>query len=158
MRTRPYAAIEARDARRGLVKAAVGSFGNGRHLVHPRIEVTVDVRGALSLQTERGQALHGDAAVSNCIAGGAWIDFDLPARGPREADVATLVMRDWVHQRDGRSAEALAAYGPCDRELIHVCLRTFVALTCVLLLEQATSQPPLAALLADRLAWLRMTR
>jgi hypothetical protein len=96
--------------------------------------------------------------MSNCIAGGDWIDFDLAARGPREADVATLVMRDWVHRRDGESAGALAAYGPCDRELIHICLRAFVALTCVLLLEQATSQPPLAPLLAERLTWLRMTR
>ena len=116
------------------------------------------LRGALSLPAERGQALHGDAAVSNCIAGGSWIDFDLAARGPREADVATLVMRDWVHRRDGESTAALAAYGPCDRELVHVCLRAFVALTCVLLLEQATNQPPLAPLLAERLTWLRTTR
>lgn len=126
-----------------------------------RVAETADhelLRGALSLPAERGQALHGDAAVSNCIAGGDWIDFDLAARGPREADVATLVMRDWVHRRDGESAGALIAYGPCDRELIHVCLRAFVALTCVLLLEQATSQPPLAPLLAERLTWLRMTR
>jgi hypothetical protein len=126
-----------------------------------RVAETADhelLRGALSLPVEHGQALHGDAAVSNCIAGGDWIDFDLAARGPREADVATLVMRDWVHRRDGESAGALVAYGPCDRELIHVYLRKFVALTCVLLLEQATSQPPLAPLLAERLTWLRMTR
>lgn len=116
------------------------------------------LRDALSLPAEGGQALHGDAAVTNCIAGGDWIDFDLAARGPREGDVATLVMRDWVHRQEGEAAEALAAYGPCDRDLIHVCLRAFVALTCVLLLEQATSQPPLASLLAERLAWLRSTR
>lgn len=130
-------------------------FGSTGSLKTPDHEL---LRDALSLPAEGGQALHGDAAVTNCIAGGDWIDFDLAARGPREGDVATLVMRDWVHRQEGEAAEALAAYGPCDRDLIHVCLRAFVALTCVLLLEQATSQPPLASLLAERLAWLRSTR
>ena len=94
--------------------------------------------------------------MTNCIAEVTGIDFDLvAARGLREADVATLVMRDWVHRQEG-AAEALAAYGPCDRDLIQC--SAFAALTCVLLLEQATSQPPLASLLAKRLTWLRSTR
>ena len=63
-----------------------------------------------------------------------------------------------IHGQDGEAAAALAAYGPYDRELIHVCLRAFVALTCVLLLEEATNQPALAPLLAELLTWLRITR
>jgi phosphotransferase family enzyme len=114
------------------------------------------LRGALTLPTADGQALHGDAAVNNCVGDGRWIDFDLAARGPREADVATIVMRDAVHGRHGESSGALAGYGPCDHELLHVYLRGFVALTCVLLLEQ--NQPSFAQLLAERLAWLRATR
>jgi hypothetical protein len=114
------------------------------------------LREALSFPLGAGQALHGDAAIVNCIGDGRWIDFDLTAQGPPEADLATLVLRDRVHARDGESAAALAAYGPCDLELIQVCLRVFVALTCVLLLEQTTQTP--SKLLAERLAWLRSSR
>jgi Phosphotransferase enzyme family len=116
------------------------------------------LREALALPQSGGQALHGDAAVSNCVGDGRWLDFDFAGRGPREADVATLMMRDLVHRRNDESARALAAYGPYDRDLAYLYLRGFVALTCVLLLDQSASQRPLAQLLAERLAWLRATR
>jgi len=114
------------------------------------------LREALSQPVGKGQALHGDAAVANCIGEGRWIDFDFAAQGPPEADVATLLMRDRVHAHRDASAAVLAAYGSCDHDLIHVCMRVFVALTCVLLLEQPA--PTRSKLLSERLAWLRANR
>jgi aminoglycoside phosphotransferase (APT) family kinase protein len=64
------------------------------------------LREALSLAVGTGPALHGDAAVANCIGDGRWIDFDLAAQGPPEADLATLAMRDRVHAQDSTSTSA----------------------------------------------------
>jgi hypothetical protein len=45
----------------------------------------------------RGQALHGDAHVFNCLPstlGPLWHDFETACQGPREYDLAALVLRD----------------------------------------------------------------
>jgi hypothetical protein len=50
-----------------------------------------------------GQALHGDAHLGNCLAsegGPLWHDFETACRGPREYDLAALVLRDLAHGED----------------------------------------------------------
>jgi Ser/Thr protein kinase RdoA (MazF antagonist) len=110
------------------------------------------VRQALAVTVPAGQPLHGDAALRNCVGSGMWIDFELTGSGPREADLASMLLRHRVHEPQQGMRDALAAYGPHDDEQLHDYLRLFTALTCVMLI--ARGQRDLEPLLAARLAWL----
>jgi Ser/Thr protein kinase RdoA (MazF antagonist) len=112
------------------------------------------LRRTLALPVARGQALHGDAALGNCLGRGLWLDFELTGRGPREADLATMLLRDRVHSARSDWREAAAAYGPHDDGLLDHYLRLFTALTCVLLIARRRARPELEPLLAARLDWL----
>ncbi len=72
-----------------------------------------------------GQALHGDAHLFNCLpssAGPLWHDFECACRGPREYDLAALVLRDRSSGGDPPAREALAAYGSHDSDLLDALL------------------------------------
>lgn len=68
-----------------------------------------------------GQALHGDAHLFNCIqttAGPIWHDLETACRGPREYDLAALIVADRSGTADPNAQIALTAYGPYDANLL----------------------------------------
>jgi hypothetical protein len=77
-----------------------------------------------------GQALHGDAHLSNCIqtaAGPIWHDLETACRGPREYDLAALVLRDRSRASDPEARTAVAAYGPYDEDLLEQALPVYAS-------------------------------
>jgi len=65
------------------------------------------------------QAIHGDAHFENVLAGGVWQDFDEACLGPREWDLACMIHRWSVFgQLEREMRDALAAYGPRDRQTV----------------------------------------
>src|SRR5438874_12380726 len=75
-----------------------------------------------------GQALHGDAHLFNCLSssdGPLWHDFETACRGPREYDLAALVLRDLAQGGDADARAALRAYGEHDLELLRACVPVY---------------------------------
>ena len=73
-----------------------------------------------SRELPEGQALHGDAHLFNCIqtrAGPIWHDLETACRGPREYDLAALLLSDRSEEPDPEARLAAAAYGDYDEEL-----------------------------------------
>lgn len=94
-----------------------------------------------------GQALHGDAHLGNCMAspaGPLWHDFETACRGPREYDLAALA-----------SAEALAAYGEHDADLVDEMLVLYRVWVTASMLVALPRRPELAQAVERRLDWLR---
>ena len=105
-----------------------------------------------------GQALHGDAHLGNCMptAGGPlWHDFETACTGPREYDLAALVLRDRAAGGDPRARAALAAYGDHDAALVDAYVPVYGAWVWASMLIALPRRPELGALLRERLAWLR---
>ena len=105
-----------------------------------------------------GQALHGDAHLYNCIAsndGPLWHDFETSCRGPREYDLAALVLEDRSSGGDPPAREALAAYGSHDADLLDELLPVYSAWVFASFLVALPRRPELAPILAVRLRWLR---
>jgi Ser/Thr protein kinase RdoA (MazF antagonist) len=98
-----------------------------------RVEPSADTELILELSSRelpRGQTLHGDAHLSNCLQtadGPLWHDFETACRGPREYDLAALVHRHRSHGDHPSSAEALAAYGDHDADLLEEALPVYAA-------------------------------
>jgi Ser/Thr protein kinase RdoA (MazF antagonist) len=109
----------------------------------------------------QGQALHGDAHLSNCLpsrSGLLWHDFETACHGPPEYDLAALVMRDRVEERGEPAArEALAAYGPHDADLLNELLPIYAAWIYASFLLALPRRPERAAVLQEGLDWLRQT-
>lgn len=107
---------------------------------------------------EGGQALHGDAHLQNCLqsAGGPlWHDFETSCRGPREYDLAALMLQDRSRGDNPASREALAAYGSHDPELLDAFLPVYAAWVYASFLVATPRRPELVPLLEERLRWLR---
>jgi hypothetical protein len=106
-----------------------------------------------------GQALHGDAHLGNCLAsadGPLWHDFETACRGPREYDLAALVLRDLAHDGgDPPARAALAAYGEYDSELLRAVMPVYAAWVFTSLLTAVPRRPELAPILDERIRWLR---
>jgi len=101
------------------------------------------------------QALHGDAHFGNVLRGGVWQDFDDACLGPREWDLACMIHRWAVFGlMETEMREALAAYGPHDREAV-AALQPLVVLglaawgSLAPLIGETSPRTP------DRLDWLR---
>src|SRR5579884_4205531 len=95
-----------------------------------------------------GQALHGDAHLSNCIAtaaGPVWHDLETACRGPREYDLAALVLRDRRGPPDPAARAALAAYGPYDRELLEHALPVYASWIAASFRSAVARRPDVAA-------------
>jgi hypothetical protein len=76
----------------------------------------------------RGQALHGDSGLYNCLstAGGpVWHDLETACHGPREYDLAALVLRNRCYGDRPAGERALAAYGPHDEALFEQALVSY---------------------------------
>lgn len=110
------------------------------------------------LPAGRWQAVHGDAHLENCLqtaAGPLWHDFETTCRGPRELDLAALVLGD--RSRGGgtpEAREALAAYGDHDTALLEECLPVYAAWIYASWLVASSRRPELRGRLDERLRWL----
>lgn len=106
----------------------------------------------------RGQALHGDAHLDNCLhsdGGMLWHDFESTCRGPREYDLAALVLRDRSRGGDASARAALLAYGTHDAALLDELVPVYAAWVYASFLVALPRRPELAPILSERLRWLR---
>jgi hypothetical protein len=105
-----------------------------------------------------GQALHGDAHLWNCLpsaTGPLWHDFETACRGPREYDLAALVLRDNSSGGDEAARAALAAYGAHDADLLEAFVPVYAAWVYASFLLALPRRPELGPVLEERLRWLR---
>jgi hypothetical protein len=122
----------------------------------PDVEFLRELAGAAP--DVAGQALHGDAHLENCLSattGPLWHDFESTCRGPREYDLAALVLRDRSRGGHGPAREALAAYGPHDADLLDALVPVYAAWVYASFLVSLPRRPELGARLEERLVWLR---
>jgi hypothetical protein len=107
-----------------------------------------------------GQALHGDAHLANClpsVGGPLWHDFETSCRGPREYDLAALVLSDRSRGGYPPARDALAAYGAHDPDLLDALVPLYAAWVYASFLLALPRRPELAPVLRERLRWLRQT-
>ena len=105
-----------------------------------------------------GQALHGDAHLFNCIAtaaGPVWHDLETACRGPREYDLAALILRDRWGPPDPAARTALAAYGPYDQDLLEHALPVYAAWIAASFMTAVGRRPDAAARLEQQMQFLR---
>ncbi|HEV8251301.1 MAG TPA: phosphotransferase [Gaiellaceae bacterium] len=123
----------------------------------------VDVLREVAARAPRheGQALHGDAHLWNCLptaSGPLWHDFECACRGPREYDLAALVLRDRSQGGYPPARAALAAYGDHDRDLLEALVPVYAAWVYASMLIALPRRPDLADLPWDeRMSWLAST-
>jgi hypothetical protein len=114
-----------------------------------------------SRELPAGQALHGDAHLFNCIAtaaGPVWHDLETACRGPREFDLAALVLDDRSGDPDPRARTALAAYGTYDEDVLQRALPVYAAWVAASFMAAVDRRPEAAASLERQLAFLRRCR
>jgi Ser/Thr protein kinase RdoA (MazF antagonist) len=108
-----------------------------------------------------GQALHGDAHLFNCIqteTRSVWHDLETACRGPREYDLAALVLRDRSGGPDPGARVALAAYGPYDEGLLEQSLPVYAAWIAASFMTAVARRPDAAPALERQLRFLRTFR
>ena len=108
-----------------------------------------------------GQALHGDAHLFNCIqtAGGpVWHDLETACRGPREYDLAALVLDDRSQGSDPEARAAIAAYGPYDEDLLEQALSVYASWVAASFMVAVARRPAAAPALERQLRFLRRFR
>jgi Phosphotransferase enzyme family len=108
-----------------------------------------------------GQALHGDAHLFNCIqtaAGPIWHDLETACRGPREYDLAALVLDDRSRGSDPEAQSALTAYGGYDEELLDQALPVYAAWVAASFMVAVARRPDAAPALERQLRFLRRFR
>jgi Phosphotransferase enzyme family len=111
-----------------------------------------------SRELPEGQALHGDAHRFNCIqtpAGPIWHDLETACRGPREYDLAALVLDDRSGDSDPQARMALAAYGDHDEELLDQALPVYASWLAASLMVAVARRPDAAPALERQLRFLR---
>jgi hypothetical protein len=117
------------------------------------------LREAHSLRpVAKGQALHGDAHLFNCLPtaeGPLWHDFETACRAPREYDLAALVFRDRLGSGDPDGRAALAAYGDHDDSQVEAWLPVYAAWVLASMLTVLPRRPQLAPFVREGLASLR---
>jgi phosphotransferase family enzyme len=108
-----------------------------------------------------GQALHGDAHLFNCIqtaAGPIWHDLETACRGPREYDLAALLLDDRSRGSDPEARLAIAAYGNYDEELLDQAIPVYAAWVAASLMVAVARRPGAAPKLERELQFLRRFR
>jgi phosphotransferase family enzyme len=116
------------------------------------------LRELASRELPEGQALHGDAHLFNCIQtqdGPIWHDLETACRGPREYDLAALVLSDRSGEPDPEARLALAAYGDFDAELLDGALPVYAAWVAASFMVAVARRPDAAAALEGQLQFLR---
>jgi hypothetical protein len=105
-----------------------------------------------------GQALHGDAHLFNCIqtaAGPIWHDLETACRGPREYDLAALVLRDRSRDPDPDARIATAAYGHYDEDILEQALPVYASWVAASFMAAVARRPAAAQALERQLHFLR---
>jgi Ser/Thr protein kinase RdoA (MazF antagonist) len=108
-----------------------------------------------------GQALHGDAHLFNCIqtsAGPVWHDLETACRGPREYDLAALVLGDRSRGPEPDARTAAAAYGPYDEDILEAALPVYAAWVAASFMVAVARRPDAAPSLERQLQYLRRFR
>lgn len=108
-----------------------------------------------------GQAVHGDAHLFNCIptaAGPVWHDLETACRGPREYDLAALVLDDRSRAPDRAAQTALAAYGPYDEDLLEQALPVYAAWVAASFMAAIVRRPNASSALERQMQFLRRYR
>jgi len=116
------------------------------------------LREVSSRELPAGQALHGDAHIHNCMPGPVWHDFETAVRGPREYDLAALLMRDRLGGPQPEARAALVAYGDHDEALLDEALPVYAAWITASYLVALPRRPSLASFVDPQLAFLRRHR
>jgi hypothetical protein len=114
-----------------------------------------------SRELPEGQALHGDAHLFNCIqtrTGPIWHDLETACRGPREYDLAALMLSDCSGESDQEARLALAAYGDHDEELLDRALPVYAAWIAASFMAAVGRRPDTAPALERQLRFLRRFR
>jgi hypothetical protein len=114
-----------------------------------------------SRELPEGQALHGDAHLFNCIqtaSGPIWHDLETACRGPREYDLAALVLDDRSNGPDPKARSAIAAYGSYDEELLEQALPVYAAWVAASFMVAVQRRPYAAPALERQLRFLRRFR
>jgi Ser/Thr protein kinase RdoA (MazF antagonist) len=114
-----------------------------------------------SRELPEGQALHGDGHLFNCIqtkAGPIWHDLETACRGPREYDLAALVLTDRSRQPDPEALRALAAYGDYDEEFLDQAIPVYAAWVAASFWVAVARRPEAAPTLERQLDFLRRFR
>jgi hypothetical protein len=114
-----------------------------------------------SRELPEGQALHGDAHLFNCIqtpAGPIWHDLETACRGPREYDLAALILRDRSRDQQPEARTALATYGPYDEDLLEQALPVYAAWVAASFMVAIARRPEAAQALEHQLRFLRRFR
>jgi hypothetical protein len=114
-----------------------------------------------SRELPEGQALHGDAHLFNCIqtaAGPIWHDLETACRGPREFDIAALVLDDRSRESDPEARTATAAYGDYDEEVLNQALPVYAAWVAASFMAAVARRPDAAPALEWQLDFLRRYR
>ena len=111
-----------------------------------------------SRELPEGQALHGDAHLFNCIqteAGPIWHDLETACRGPREYDLAALVLSDRSGDPDPEARLALAAYGDHDEDVLARALPVYAAWVAASFMAAVARRPDAEPALERQLRFLR---
>jgi hypothetical protein len=114
-----------------------------------------------SRELPEGQALHGDAHLFNCLQtadGPIWHDLETACRGPREYDLAALVLGDRSHDSDPEARSAITAYGDYDEGLLEWALPVYAAWVAASLMVAVARHPDAAPALERQLRFLRLFR
>jgi Phosphotransferase enzyme family len=111
-----------------------------------------------SRELPEGQALHGDAHLFNCIqtpAGPIWHDLETACRGPREYDLAGLVLDDRSRDSDPEARLVVGAYGDYDEELLDQALPVYASWVAASFMAAVARRPDAAPALERQLRFLR---
>jgi hypothetical protein len=114
-----------------------------------------------SQELPEGQALHGDAHLFNCIqtpVGPIWHDLETACRGPREYDLAALVLDDRSGDSDPEARIAAAAYGNYDEELPEQALPVYASWVAASFMVAVARRPDAGPALEHQLRFLRRVR
>jgi len=114
-----------------------------------------------SRELPEGQALHGDAHLFNCIqtaTGPVWHDLETACRGPREYDLAALVLDDRSQGPDPEARAALAAYGPYDEDILEQAIPVYASWVAASFMVAVARRPDAARALERQLRFLRHYR
>jgi len=114
-----------------------------------------------SRELPEGQALHGDAHLFNCMQtreGPIWHDLETACRGPREYDLAALLLDDRSRESDPEARTAAAAYGDYDEELLDQALPVYASWVAASFMVAVARSPEAAPALERQLQFLRHFR
>ena len=114
-----------------------------------------------SRELPEGQTLHGDAHLFNCIqtaTGPVWHDLETACRGPREYDLAALVLDDRSHGPDPEARAAIVAYGPYNEDILEQALPVYASWVAASFMVAVARRPDAAPALERQLRFLRRFR